>query len=81
MTNKQFEELVELFATRLCGIENAITPRIAQSQPGEDASGGYVASVAEAVMGVTKGLCRIADTLKEISESLDSIDQHFKKNA
>lgn len=45
----------------------AITPNAA---PGTDATGGPVASLTEAVMGVTGGLCRIADAIDNLAEAV-----------
>ena len=47
----------------------AISPDAA---PGIDATGGTVTSLAEAVMGITAGLCRVADGLNAIAEAIEA---------
>lgn len=47
---------------------SAISP--ADAAPGHDAAGGTVGSLTEAVMGVTAGLCRIADALGDVAEAI-----------
>lgn len=42
----------------------------APAAPGRDATGGTVGSLTEAVMGVTAGLCRIADAVNELAEAI-----------
>jgi uncharacterized protein YukE len=60
------DELVELCnATR--AIAYAILPTNAA---GQDAAGGTVGSLTEAVMGVTAGLVRIADALESVAEAV-----------
>ena len=49
-------------------IANAITPW--SVHPVEDAYGGHVASLTEAIMGVTGGLCRIADSISELADAV-----------
>jgi hypothetical protein len=48
-------------------IANAITPSMAA---GKDAAGGTIASLTEAVMGITAGLVRIADAIQEMAEAI-----------
>ena len=48
-------------------IASAIT---ADASPGNDSTGGSVGSLTEAVMGVTAGLCRIADAIESLAESV-----------
>jgi tetrahydromethanopterin S-methyltransferase subunit B len=38
--------------------------------PGTDETGGSVHSLTEAVMGVTAGLCRIADALESVATAI-----------
>ena len=45
----------------------AVTP---PGAPGRDAADGHVGSLTEAVMGVTAGLCRIADALESVAEAI-----------
>lgn len=49
-------------------IANAISPINAAA--GTDASGGYISSLTEAVMGVTAGLFAIAESIDKVSASL-----------
>ncbi len=37
---------------------------------GHDATGGTICSLTEAVMGLTAGLCRIADSISELANSV-----------
>lgn len=46
----------------------SITPCI---QGNDDASGSHVESLTEAVMGVTAGLCRIADAIEMVAERME----------
>jgi len=56
-------------ATRRLG--NAITPNIVG---GQDAFGGHVESLTEAVMGVTNGLMDIAEAIREVAARMPSGD-------
>ena len=64
-SNGESANLVDVLDDRLKWLGNAIIPRSAV--PSADASGTGVASLAEAVMGVTAGLCRIADAIEELA--------------
>jgi hypothetical protein len=55
-------------ATRM--VAGAITPL--GIGIGEDAAGGHVESLTEAVMGVTAGLCKIADAIENFTEIYDA---------
>ena len=46
-------------------IANAITPL--DAVPSADATGGHVRSLTEAVMGMTAGLVKIADSIQELA--------------
>lgn len=48
-------------------IAAAITPNVCGSS---DDAGKHVESLTEAVMGMTAGLCRIADAITELSEAV-----------
>jgi hypothetical protein len=48
-------------------IAAAITPNVVGC---EDASGGHVESLTEAVIGITGGLCRIADAISELADAV-----------
>lgn len=60
-------------ATRMIAL--AVSPDAA---PGIDATGGTVASLAEAVMGITAGLCRVAEGLRAIAEAIEAQRQEQK---
>lgn len=40
---------------------------------GDDAAGGHVCSLTESVMGVTAGLCKIADAIERLADSVESL--------
>ena len=61
-------------AARLLG--SSITP---SSAVGEDATGGSVSSLTEAVMGVTAGLCRVADAIQEAAGYLQELADHIEE--
>ena len=61
--------LVNLASATEC-IANAICPR--DAAPAIDAAGGYVGSLAEAIMGMTAGLCRIADSIEGLADAVRS---------
>ncbi len=48
-------------------VADAIAPVAA---PGKDTAGGHVECLTEACMGMTAGLCRIADSLADIAEAI-----------
>jgi hypothetical protein len=50
-------------------LADSITPF--RSAPGHDKSGGYVASLTEAVMGVTAGLCEIAEAIHRLADVME----------
>lgn len=58
------QELVEA----LHDISDAVTPRGAWAAM--DSSGGSVHSLTEAVMGMTSGLIRIAESISELSQAV-----------
>lgn len=55
-------------ANNLSAIANAIVPR--NTFPGTDAAGGTVTSLTEAVMGMTAGLHRIAESISDLAEAV-----------
>lgn len=69
--------VVDDLAYRTQQIAEAITP---QAAPGHDAAGGTVASLTEAVMGVTGGLCRIAGAIESLAEAVASADDPAMSN-
>jgi hypothetical protein len=71
-------EAAEKVAEAIWMLAKAIIPPGSDRYPGTDATGGGVGSLAEAFMGITAGLVRLADALsehadavKELSQSLD----------
>jgi hypothetical protein len=67
--DKSVEKLVRAFGE----LDRAITPRGSGNTlvtGGHDATGGYVTSLTEAVMGVTAGLCKIAEAIHGLSQSV-----------
>lgn len=53
-------------------VARSITPPDAIGN--EDACGGHVESLTEAVMGMTGGLARIADSISELADAVRSLD-------
>jgi phage-related protein len=60
--------VVDVLAFRVKQIAAAITPQ--DAEPGKDATGGTVASLTEAIMGVTGGLVKIADSIQALAEAV-----------
>lgn len=61
------EEMMDAIACIGDKIGLAIT---ASASPGEDATGGHVGSLTEAVMGTTAGLVRIADAISDLAGAI-----------
>lgn len=51
-------------------IANAISPL--NTSRGTDAAGGSVNSLTEAVMGITNGLCKVADSISDLADAVRS---------
>lgn len=69
------DEFKESLIYGLKHLTDAITP--ISALPGNDAAGGTVNSLTEAVMGVTAGLVRIADAISDLAEAVrerESVD-------
>lgn len=69
----QVNEVVDRIVRALGEIDRAITPRGSGNTlcpGGHDASGGYVTSLTEAVMGVTAGLCKIAESIDRYTNAV-----------
>src|SRR5262245_61407953 len=62
-------DVVASLARATRSVSRPITP--ADAAPGRDAAGGAVTSLTEAVMGVTSGLCRIADAIERLAEAVE----------
>lgn len=67
MESEDIIQAVDSLASAAGTIATAIT---FSGVPGTDAYGGGVASLTEAVMGVTGGLCRIADAIHELADAV-----------
>jgi len=61
-------DVINYIAIGLDKVANAITPRNAAA--GQDAAGGHVESLTEAVMGVTNGASQIADAINNLAEAI-----------
>lgn len=66
-------DVIQRLSEQTCKIARAITPQDAIA--GEDAAGGRVGSLTEAVMGVTAGLVRIANAIEYYSNTSPNIDR------
>ena len=75
--DKELKQLIQHATEELTHLGDAIMPFRATT--GEDAYGGSVGSLTEAVMGVTGGLCRIADAIEALAESLDNSSRRATK--
>ena len=60
-------DVLDRLARRAARIADAITPNIVGNK---DASGGHVESLTEAVMGVTAGLCAIAEAIDGLAAAV-----------
>lgn len=69
MTTDNVDKVVEAIK----GLSNAITPSDACGN--EDASGVLVDSLTEAVMGMTAGLIRIADSISELASAVRDLSK------
>mgnify|MGYP003440306591 CR=1 FL=1 len=61
-------ESIAALAKSAASIANAIADQSAW--PGEDETGGKVRCLTEAVMGVTAGLCRVAESISDLAEAV-----------
>ena len=65
---KNFDsDVIEVLDRMGLRISNAIGGK---GSPGQDATGGTVDSLTEAVMGTTAGLVRIADAISDLAEAI-----------
>lgn len=62
---------LEPVADAIRTLANALTPTGAVA--GHDASGGYVRSVTEAVMGITSGLYAIASSIERLGDAVQDL--------
>jgi hypothetical protein len=65
------KEDIEALYQGMRSIANSITPPVAGNV---DATGGYVSSLTEAVMGHTRAVVRVAEALESIAEALRERD-------
>ncbi|TXH51882.1 MAG: hypothetical protein E6Q97_17540 [Desulfurellales bacterium] len=69
-----FESCDEILGPQLSRIAQAIS---ADAAPGTDETGGHVNSLTEAVMGVTAGLCKIAEAIEYLADRLPSGPENY----
>lgn len=67
MEPEDIDQIAESISTGLKRIAHAIS---ADAAPGHDETGGTVSSLTEAVMGVTAGLCRVAEAIGDLAEAV-----------
>ena len=60
-------DAIDSLAQATAYISGAIT---ADASPGHDETGGSVTSLTEAVMGITAGLCRVAESISSLAEAV-----------
>lgn len=65
------ESIAIAIKTGLESIANAIRP--IGALPGKDATGGYVSSLTEAIMGITAGLDRVANNIELLADMVDAL--------
>jgi hypothetical protein len=70
LEDENCEPLLGCLAMALGQIANAITP--ANTSPGPDANGGFVASLTEAVMGCSSGLAAIANAINRLADVVEA---------
>lgn len=69
------DNVAEYINRGLRAVAGSITPL--DAAPGEDATmTGQVGSLTEAVMGMTAGLCRIAEALSDVAEAIRETSNH-----
>lgn len=76
------KEMIAAVVNAIGNFERAITPRGSGNtliMGGKDETGGYVSSLTEAVMGVTAGLCKIAESIDRYTEAVDRYTEAVKE--
>ncbi len=68
MNKYEIEQIAKAIQSGLTSVAFSIT---ANAVSGEDATGGHVASLTEAVMGMTAALVQISDAINNVSVSID----------
>lgn len=66
------EEALADLAYAATSIASSITPSVL---PGTDATGGTVASLTEAVMGITAGLVQVAEAIDRLAEAVHRMER------
>lgn len=61
-------DVVASLASATFRLSDSVTPNVPGTQ---DASGGHVASLTEAVMGMTRGLYAIADAIEHLAQNTE----------
>lgn len=59
-------DVIDDLALAVGRVAKAIT---STAEPGTDATGGHVECLTEAVMGLTAGMCRIADAIDNLAQA------------
>ena len=75
MTKSYEDVALEGIADAIYSLRKSITPI---AMPGTDAVGGSVDSLTEAVMGITGGLCKVADAIDRLASAVEDIAEHGK---
>lgn len=57
------------------GLDKVARAITADASPGNDAAGGSISSLTEAVMGMTAGLYRIAEAIETLAEAVENRPQ------
>ena len=74
MSQEISEEEMEELISAIGAIAEAITPR--GVSPGADETGGHIASLTEATMGITAGLCQVADSIERLAEAVSTFQDY-----
>jgi hypothetical protein len=74
MENRSMSDNKGIEMAELTRSVNRVAKSIADfnAAPGHDETGGTVDSLTEAVMGITAGLCRIADAIESLAQAVST---------
>jgi len=61
-------DVLDRLASHVVSVARAITP--SEAVAGQDATGGHVASLTEAVMGLTAGMVQIASAIESLADAV-----------
>lgn len=61
-------DVLDRLSSCVRSVARAITP--SESAAGQDATGGHVASLTEAVMGLTAGMVQIANSIESLADAV-----------